>query len=225
MVTITAKTAYSYATGACLLLAVVFQRGGDPFGSGFTRVVVPSLVLLIGLQWFLVPMHYLWKALGLCVDLTVFSLLFYYSSRSTGIDTVDFGTYLFLAMSAQAAILWFLAPDNSTRVIVVSTSLVTSYVVFLGVYFGHRAIEYPLAASGRFLVLSPLIGMFLLIYGSTFKWRFATQVVLVCIVFQVGMGLLDVGQANDIRWMSILCVLVWIAGLGLIGLWAKDWNK
>ena len=29
-----AKTAYSYATGACVLLAVVFQRGGDPFGRG-----------------------------------------------------------------------------------------------------------------------------------------------------------------------------------------------
>ena len=211
------KTAYSYATGACILLAVVSQRGGDPFGRDFTRIVVPSLILLIGLQWFLVPMHYLWKALGLCLDLTVFWLLFYYGF-SAGIDTVDFGTYLFLAMSAQTAILWFLAPDNSTRVIVVSTSLITSYLVFLGVYLGHRAIEYPLAASGRFLVLSPLIGMFLLIYGSTFKWRLATQVVLVCVVFQVGIGLLDVGQTNDIRWMSILCLLVWIAGLGLIGL-------
>ncbi|MGA8406981.1 MAG: hypothetical protein WB680_07360 [Candidatus Acidiferrales bacterium] len=220
-----AKAAYSYATGACILIAVVFQRGGDPFGRDFTQIVVPGLVLLVGLQWFLLPIHYLWKALGLCVDVTVFSLLFHYGSRSNGVDPLDFGTYLFLAMFAQAAILWFLAPDNSTRAIVVSTSLITSYVVFLGAYLGHRAIEYPLAASGRFLVLSPLIGMFLLVYGSTFKWRFATQVVLVCVVFQVGMGLFDVGQANGIRWMSVLCVLVWITGLGLIGLWAKDWNK
>lgn len=56
-------------------------------------------------------------------------------------------------------------------------------------------------------------------------WHFWTQVIFVCSVVQIGIGLFDVGDANNIRWMSVCSLLTVFAALGLVAYWANDWNK
>jgi heme A synthase len=65
----------------------------------------------------------------------------------------------------------------------------------------------------------------LAVHAATYKWRVLTQVTFICIIAQIGMGLLDVGEANNIAWMSVSAGMVGLGVLGLIAYWANDLNK
>jgi hypothetical protein len=80
-------------------------------------------------------------------------------------------------------------------------------------------------SRGRFLPLSPIGAVLLCVSGAAYKWNLTTQVIFVCSILQIGIGLFDAGDASNIRWMSACSFLAVFAALGCAAYWAKDWNK
>jgi hypothetical protein len=219
------KRAYSIVVGLFFCLGIVFQHETKPFGKDFITVFVPSLLFLNSLQWFILPTRVLWKVVGFCSSLTILSFLYFSYMRSQGKGLADFATFLFLFIVAQCLVFWVLTPDSPTRKIAVSTNSATLFLILFGVFLNARGIDTFGFSGGRFLLLSPLGAMYLSVTGAAYKWHFLTQVIFICTIAQIGMGLFDVGEASNIRWMSACSVLVVFIALGFAAYWAKEWNK
>jgi len=208
------------------LFAAAFQRGRNPFGREFVTVFLPGLFFLNSLHWFVLPQKVIWRVLGFCSSLLVFSFLYrLLHVRPQGKDLANFATLLLLFLVAQILVFWFLNPDFPTRTISITTNLGTLFLVFLGVFLNSHGIATLGFSGGRFLLLSPLAAMCLTVSSAAYKWSFVTQVIFVCTILQIGMGLLDAGEASNIKWMSEGFVLAVFAALGCAAYWAKDWNK
>jgi len=220
------KRAYFVVMLLFFLLAAAFQHGRNPFGAEFVTVFLPSLLFLNSLHWSVLPKKVTWRVLGFCTSILAFSFLYYVLYvRSHGNDLGDFATLLLLLLVAQILVFWFLTSDIPTRTISITINSGTLFLVFLGVFLNTRGIETLGFSGGRFLLLSPLGAMLLSISGAAYKWSLATQVIFVCVILQIGMGLLDVGEASNIGWMSAGAALAVFAALGCAAYWAKDWNK
>jgi hypothetical protein len=219
------KRVYAIAVGLFFCLGIVFQRETKPFGKDFITVFVPSLLFLNSLQWFILPTRVVWKVVGFCTSLTILSFLYFSYMRSQGKGLADFATFLFLVIVTQSLTFWVLTPDSPTRKIAVSTNSATLFLILLGGFLNARGIDTLGFSGGRFLLLSPLAAMCLSVTGAAYKWHFATQVIFVCTIVQIGIGLFDVGAASNIGWMSAGSVLAVFIALGFTAYWAKDWNK
>ncbi len=220
------KRAYSVVMALFFLFAVAFQRGRNPFGREFVTIFLPGLLILNSLHWLVLPRTVIWKVLGFCSSLLAFSFLYYLLyAHSQGKDLADFATLLLLFLAAQVLAFWLVTPGASTRTISVAINSGTLFLVSLGVFLNTHGIETLGFSGGRFLLLSPLGAMLLSVSSAAYKWNLTTQVIFVCTIIQIGMGLFDAGDANNIRWMSACSVLAVFAALGCAAYWAKDWNK
>jgi uncharacterized membrane protein len=168
----------------------------------------------------------MWRVLGFCSSVLAVSFLYYVLYvRSHGKDLADFATLLLLFLVAQILAFWFLTSDIPSRTISITTNSGTLFLVFLGVFLNTHGIETLGLYGGQFLLLSPLGAMLLSVSSAAYKWSLTTQVIFVCAILQIGIGLFDVGEASNIRWMSAGAVLAVFAALGCAAYWAKDWNK
>ncbi len=220
------KRAYSVVMALFFLFAVAFQRGRNPFGREFVTVFLPGLLILNSLHWLVLPKKLIWRVLGSFSSLLVFSFLYcLLCVRSQDKDPADFATFLLLFVVAQILAFWLLSPDTPTRTISITINSGTLFLVFLGVFLNTHGIETLGFSRGRFLLLSPVGAMFLSVSAAAYKWSLITQVIFVCAILQVGIGLFDAGEASNIRWMSACSVLAVFVGLGCAAYWAKDWNK
>jgi hypothetical protein len=218
------KQDYSVVMLLFFCFAVAFQRGRNPFGNDFIAVFVPSLLFLNSLHWLILPKKVIWKIVGLCSSFLIFSFLYLSYTRSRSEGLANFATFLFLFIVAQTLTFWILTSDSQLRKISVATNLGTLFLVFFGVFLNARGIESLGFSGGRFLLLSPLGAMFLFVGSVAYRWHYVTQIVFVCTLIQIGMGLFDVGDASNIRWMSACSAIVVFAALGFAAYWVKDWN-
>ena len=220
------KRAYFVVMLLFFLFAAVFQRGRNPFGREFVTVFLPSLFFLNSLHWFTLPEKVIWRVLGFCSSLLAFSFLYHLLYvRSPRKDLADFATFLLLFLVVQILVFWLLTRDTSTRTISITINSGTLFLVFLGVFLNTRGIETLGFSGGRFLLLSPLGAMLLSVSSAAYKWSLTTQVIFVCTILQIGMGLFDAGEASNIKWMSACSALAVFAALSCAAYWAKDWNK
>jgi hypothetical protein len=220
------KRAYLVVMALFLVFAAAFQRGRNPFGREFVTVFLPSLFFLNSLHWFVLREKVRWRVLGFCSSLLGFSYLYHLLYvRSQGKDLADFATLLLLILAAQILAFWFLTSDTPTRTISIAINSGTLFLVFLGVFLNTHGIETLGFSRGRFLLLSPLGAMLLSVSSAAYKWNLTTQVIFVCTIVQIGMGLLVAGDANGISWMSACSVLAVFAALGCAAYWAREWNK
>lgn len=220
------KRAYLGVMALFFLFAVAFQRGRNPFGREFVTIFLPSLLFLNSLHWLVLSQKVMWRVLAFCSSLLVFSFLHYFLYvRSQGKDLADFATLLLLFLVTQILVFWLLSPDRPTKTISIAINSGTLFLVFLGMFLNTHGIETLGFSGGRFLLLSPLGAMLVSVSGAAYKWNLITQVIFVCTILQIGMGLFDAGDASDIRWMSACSVLAGFVALGCAAYWAKDWNK
>jgi len=208
------------------LFTAAYQRGRNPFGSEFVALFLPSLLFLNSLHWLILPEKVMWKILGFCSSLLAFSYLVYLLHvHSQGKDLADFATLLTLFLVAQILVFWLLTPDIPARTISIAINSGTLFLAFLGMFLNSRGIETLGFSGGRLLLLSPLGAMLLSVGAAAYKWNLTTQVIFVCTILQIGVGLLDAGEASNIRWMSVGAILAVFAALGCAAYWAKDWNE
>jgi hypothetical protein len=220
------KRAYLGVMALFFLFAVAFQRGRNPFGREFVTIFLPSLLFLNSLHWLVLPQKVMRRVLAFCNSLLVFSFLYYFLYvRSQGKDLADFATLLLLFLVTQVLVFWLLTPDTPTKTISIAINSGTLFLVFLGVFLNTHGIETLGFSRGRFLFLSPLGAVLLSVSAAAYKWSLITQVIFVCTILQIGLGLFDAGDASNIRWMSACSVLAVFAALGCAAYWAKDWNK
>jgi len=182
-------------------------------------------LLLKSLSWFILSKKIGWKVLGFGTSFAVYAFLCLCYLRSTTIGFADFGTFLFLAIVGFNISFWLVASDSRVRTISTTVGLTTLFVILVGVFLIAHNVHNLGLSNGRFLLLSPSFAMFLAVDAATYKWRVLTQVTFICIIAQIGMGLLDVGEANHIAWMSVSAGLVGLGVLGLIAYWANDLDK
>jgi len=208
------------------IFAAAFQRGRNPFGREFVTIFLPSLLFLNSLHWFVLPERATRRFLGFCSSLAGFSFLDHLLSVGSQVKNVaDFATLLVLFLVAQILAFWFLTSDTPSRTISIAINSGTLFLVLLGVCLNVRGIENLGFSGGGFLLLSPLGAMLLSVSSAAYKWSLTTQVIFVCTIVQIGIGLFDAGDANNIRWMSGCSVLAVFAALGCAAYWAKDWKK
>jgi len=208
------KRAYFVVTLLFFLPAAAFERGRNPSGGEFVAVFLPSLLFLNSLHWFVLPKKVMWTVLGFCGSLLAFSFLYDLYVRSQGTGLADFATLLLLFLVAQILVCWFLTSDTPTRTISITINSGTIFLVFFGMFLNTRGIETLGFSSGRFLLLPPPGAMLLSVSSAAYKWSLATRVIFVCTILQIGMGLLDAGEASNIRWMSACSVLAAFVALG-----------
>ena len=219
------QRAYSLVVMFFLCLTIAFHLVRNPVGDDFVRFFVPAILLLNSLLWFILSKKIGWKVLGFGTSFAVYAFLCLYYLRSTAIGFADFGTFLFLAIVGFNISFWLVASDPRARTISTTVGLTTLFVILVGVFLITHSVHNLGLSNGRFLLLSPLFAMFLAVHAATYKWRVLTQVTFICIIAQIGMGLLDVGEANNIAWMSVSAGVVGLGVLGLIAYWANDLNK
>lgn len=217
------KRAYSFIALLFFFFAEAYQQGRDAFGSDFIRVFVPGLLLLNSLQWLVLPVRVIWKIVAFCSCVLVFSFLYFSYVRTQVSDIANFVTVFFLFIVAQNITFWRLTRDRSARTISVATNMTTLFIIILGAFLNAHAVVMP-RFSGARLLLAPLAAMLVALTGAAYKWKLAFQLTFVVIIVQSGIGLFDVGQANNLGWMSICSVMVGFGALGFVVYWAKEWN-
>ena len=209
--------------GLLIVLALAVLAGEDPFHHNFVRITIPSLLLLNSLQWFNLPQKPLWRLVGFCLSLSVTVLFLRVDILPGDGRFVDITTVFFVGMAIHSSLLYALAGDRLTRRVILAASITIAFLVLFGTYANMRHLEFPLGATRRLLFLCPLAAMALYAGSAIFRWQKWTQIVFLCIVAQVGVGLLDVGGTNKIRWLSISAFGLWFAGLCLLAFWSKEW--
>jgi hypothetical protein len=177
------------------------------------------------LHWFVLLAKARWRILGFCGSCAVLSILYFSYLRTQGNGLADFATFLILFSVAQVLAFWLLASDGPSRTISVAANSGTLFLVLFGVFLNAHGIDSFGFSRGRFLLLAPLGAILLSVSSAAYKWSLTTQVIFVCAILQIGMSLFDVGEANNIGWMSVGWVLAVFAALGCAAYWAKDWNK
>lgn len=219
------KRAYSIIVVLFSFVGIAFQHGQRPVGNEFVTVFLPGLLFLNSLQWIMLPRKLVWQATGFCISLAILLLLCVPYARSQTVHLANFVTFLLLFVVVESFLFWFLTPDDAARAISVSVNAATLYVALLGAFLSAHGIVNFGFSDGRFLLLAPLVGLSLYAVGNAFKWTMGIQLIFICTIVQIGLGLFDVGQANNIRWMSAGSVLAGFLALGFTLYWAKDWNK
>ena len=196
------KRAYAIVVGLFFCLGIVFQRETKPFGKDFIGVFVPSLLFLNSLHWLILPKKVIWKIVGLCSSFLAFSFLYVSYTHSRGEDLANFATFLLLFVVAQMLVFRISTSDNQIRKISVATNLGTLFIVLFGVFLNARGIETLGFSGGRFLLVSGLGAMFLVVNSAAYGWHYVTKIAFICTLIQFGIGLFDVGDASNISWIS-----------------------
>lgn len=130
-------------------------------------------------------------------------------------------------MFAHGAVLWFLAPDHTERSIIFGQHVAIAFVVLVGLDLNLRGVASHIGESSGtagFLFWSPLFASVLWPGGVVFKRDKEGQVLLVCAIFQVGMGLFDLGAMWNVPWGFPCAFLTCFAALGLAAYLAKTWQ-
>ncbi len=217
------KRAYSLVVVLFFCFGIVFQHDRNALGKEFVTVFVPALLLLNSLQWFLLPRSP-WKAGGFCGSLLVFAALYFSYSSFEGDAFANFATFLLLFIAASGLAFWLLTADPAIRSISLSINLTTLFIVLLGSFLHIRGIvDFGFSAAGA-LLLGPLLALCLSVTGAAYNWPVAMQVGFLCTLVQIGVRLFDIGETNNLRWMSVCAALTGFIALGLTAYWAKDWN-
>lgn len=216
---------YTIVVGFFVGVAVIFGRESDPFGRNFVSIVVPCLLCLGSLQWFVPPAKLRWRILGSSVSLvSALALLFFYSS-SGRLSFADFATMLILGMFGQLVLLRLLDKDPVARSVTLAITLGITFVIVLGLYVIAARVELPFSSSGRFLLWSPLAAMALWVSSVTTKWTKITRLIFIIMVVQMAMGLLDAGAGQNIQWLIVLAFVLGLAALGITAWWAKSLER
>ena len=218
------KKKYPLLLGLLVTLGIILVGGGSPFGRNFVRVVVPGLLLLNSTQWLILPRKFAWRLIGFCISLSAAIVLLYLNVFSPDFDFANFVTILSLGMFVHTIALWSLASDSRTRNVIVAQSIAITFVFLVGRYLNVRHLEFTNSFVSLFLLWSPLAAMCLWVGSAMSNWKKSTQIFFTCIVVQIGVGLLDLGAANNLRWMALFAFIVVLAALGLLAYWSKDWR-
>ncbi len=220
---------YLVAVTALILAGFVFGPTKNPYGKDFFRLIIPGLLLLNSLlnslQWIPLSLKLRWRTWGILGSLLV-GLLFVFAY-----ERVDFATFtaiLILGMFAHGSVLWFLASGRAEKSIILAQHIAIVFVVLVGLDLNRRGIashigESSLATAG-FLFWSPLFALVLWPGGVVFKRDKEGQVLLVRAIFQVGMGLFDLGAMWNVPWGFPCAFVTCFAALGLAAYLAKTWQ-
>lgn len=213
------------AVTALILAGFVFGPTKNPYGKDFFRLIIPGLLLLNSLQWISLSLKLRWRTLGILGSLLV-GLLFVFAYAR--VDFANFTTIFILGMFAHGAVLWFLASDRTAKSIILAQHIAITFVVLMGLDLNLRGIASHIGesslATGGFLCWSPLAASVLWPGGVVFKRDKEAQVILVCAVFQVGMGLFDLGAMWNVPWGFPCALLACFAALGLAAYLARTWR-
>lgn len=218
---------YLFSSGLLLVFGIVVGPTRDPFGKEFAHVMVPGLLFLNSLQWFALSIKFRWRITGfLCNVIGAAALVVY--GFSPVVDFSDLSTAFLLGMFFNLILLARLTPDNSIRSAFLGEHIAIAFVVLLGFYLKGKGISFEsqggqLATAG-FLFWAPLTAGFLWASSTVFKGQKMTQVLVVCGVFQMGIGLFDLGANWNISWGVPSAVGVWLASLLLAAYCFKNWT-
>lgn len=220
------EAVYLVVVTALILAGFVFGPTKNPYGKDFFRLIVPGLLLLNSLQWISLSLKLRWRTLGILGSLLVGRLFVFAYAR---VDFATFTTILILGMFVHGSVLWFLASDRRAGSIILAQHIAITFVVLMGLDLNLRGIashigESSLGTAG-FLFWSPLFASVLWPGGVVFKRDKGAQVILVCAVFQVGMGLFDLGAMWNVPWGFPCAFLTCFAALGLAAYLAKTWQS
>lgn len=222
---VTTSKAYLYALGLLILIGLVFGPIRNPFGKDFGRAIVPGLLLFNSLQWLALSLNIKWRIIGALSSLLAGLLVlvaYNYVSLS------DFLVILILGLYLHAAILWLMASERISKTIVLGQHIVISFVVLVGLSLRHTGVAYQLSdvslSTGAFLFWSPILAFLLWVGGVALKKDKQAQVILICAIFQVGMGLFDLGALWNVAWGRPGGILLWVLALGLAAHLARTWQ-
>lgn len=221
----TPKAVYFAAVAVLILTGLVFGPTRNPYGKDFFRLIVPGLLVLNSLQWVSLSLRLKWRTLGILGSLLVGLVFVFAYSR---VDFATLTTILILGMFVHGSVLWFLASDRTAKSIILAQHIAITFVVLMGLDLTRRGIASHIGessgATGGFLFWSPLFASILWPGGVVFKRDKEAQVILVCAVFQVGMGLFDLGTMWNVPWGFPCAFLACFAALGLAVYLARTWR-
>jgi hypothetical protein len=217
---------YLVAVTALILTGFIFGPTKNPYGKDFFRLIIPGLLLLNSLQWIPLSFKLRWRTLGILGSLLV-GLLF--ALAYVRVDFATFTTILILGMFAHGSVLWFLASGRTEKSVILAQHIAVVFVVLVGLDLNRRGIashigESSLATAG-FLFWSPLFALVLWPGGVVYKRDKEGQVLLVCAIFQVGIGLFDLGAMWNVPWGFPCAFVTCFAALGLAAYLAKTWQS
>jgi|SRR6185437_3779362 len=216
---------YLVTAGALFAAGIVFGLRGNPYGTPFFPVAIPGLVLFNSLQWLAISIRGIWRATGMLGSiLAAFGMMLLYAK-------LDFGTFaavFILALGAQAVLLWLVSSEWAERSIVLVEHVSVAFVVLVGLDLNLRGVAAHLDASpgttADFLFWAPLLAVLLWAGGVAFRKDKAAQLVLICVIAQIGMGLLDLGTIWHISWALPASVVAVFAALGIAVCLVKAWQ-
>jgi hypothetical protein len=201
----------------------LLSRAANPYGAAFLHTVVPALLVLTSLQWFLLLKKLGWQIAGVFAALFASSLV--ELSRFAGQSPRHLLPLLLGALVILAVVLSFLAPDGQTRGIFVIVTATVGFVISIGLYLSSLEAGFRFPRTGPFLFWSPLVAMATWISGVAFGWKKSSQVLFICLVAQPGIGLFDMGTSLRETWMYAFAVVFVLIALGFVIAWADNLNK
>jgi hypothetical protein len=201
----------------------LLSSAANPYGKGFLHRIVPALLVLTSLQWFLLLKKLGWQIAG--VFAALFAGILIELSRFAGESPRRLLPLLLGALVIQAVVLSFLAPDGQSRGIFLIVTATVGFVIAIGLYLSSLEAGYRFPRTGLFLFWSPLVAMATWISGVAFGWKKSSQILFVCLIAQPGIGLFDMGTSLRETWMHAFAVVFVLIALGFIIAWADDLNK
>lgn len=219
------KKAYVFAVGLLVLIGIVIGPSRNPFGKEFGREIVPGLVILNSLQWLVPSLKTGWRILGFFASF-VAGLLMLFAYTRVALPT--FVTIFVLAVLVHGAALLFITSERGSRSIVIAEHVAIAFVLLVGIDLRLTGIAPRLSdttsATAGFLFWSPMVALLLWSGGVAFSRKKEAQVVLVCAIFQTGIGLFDLGASWNVAWGLPSAFCVWFAALCLTAYLAKTWQ-
>jgi hypothetical protein len=218
---------YAIIVWCYVSLLAIFAGARNPYGVDFFPVVVPALLLLVSLQWLLLSSRFGWQTAAICSASAGAVMILLSRSSLARENTTNYILILLLPMLAQLVPLWFLAPDNSARSIILAENLSVALMILLGTrltsYGGDLNFSSP--RTGRFLFWSPLAALSLWVSGANFGWRKSSRVIFICLIAQNSIGFFDMGVRLQAAWMYACAAGCILAAFAFLIGWAGELNK
>jgi hypothetical protein len=221
------KRIYLVVLGGLVAAALVAGVAYSPFTQKFDRFTLPLLSLIIALPWLLHPSKVAWRIGRFLCSALVFSTILYFIRTSGGQHLTDFRVSFVAALVSHFLILRMLVTERSIRSAFLAQHLTVGFVSLMDIYLRVQGIQPLLqppsqyVATARFLFLAPLASMILWAQGEMEAWQNWTKVLLVCSVFQVGIGMFDVFAHWNIRSALYGACVFWFGALGIAVHWIK----
>jgi hypothetical protein len=220
----TSRRGYCVAIGGLLCFALYLQSRVVPFEVSFFGKFLPALLFVSCLQWFMLRVKPFWMILGFLSAALISLGVWFLAVRLGWMGSADFATALYGWMIVFYVTLWFVGRKDAP-LIILSTGLCTSFLIFVGfILTSHHATGLGFS-QGKFLLVSPIAALFVIVVSDQSGWSRTMQVIFICIIIQIAMGLLDAGQGSNIALFTASAVILAFVALGVAAFWARGWNR